>query len=282
MSTTQQSGTSTGQPKAVELSSAVVSSVTEHGIAPSGENFELSNFDSQKVAIALDDCAKALKKFYPQSDAAFKVVKLEQGVSIAIQGFSPYIVTGSGMVYRLSDYRHNTGEIPVTFDGSGTPLSKDGAPLEPCARIIMVGDGHVVCAPPGIGPVTAPSESESADTEEPHSVLETLSELAERALDSIGALFHIHPTDEIVAECSWSAKQWIFLQDVETGGASGPKAGSKRDVLVKLSITSEGELKFSEALEGDADEESFPWERFVETELVTEEWKFTELTKGAE
>jgi hypothetical protein len=49
-----------------------------------------------------------------------------------------------------------------------------------------------------------------------------------------------------------------------------------------LSITSEGELRFSEDLESRSDEESFPWERFAEGKLVTEQWEFDKLTKGAE
>jgi hypothetical protein len=262
------------------LQSATCNSSIEVGtgsVEIGSRNCELVNFDGSTVRVSLDRCAGAIAKFYDHREGSIEAVKVEQGILIRIPEASPYIVADSGMVYRCSTYRHVQGEIPCTFDSNRVLLDKEGDPLTPCARMIVVGNGHVVCAPPGIHKA-APKAPQS---HEPHSIGEVVADLAERAISRLAALIHAGHSNEIVAECSWSTKQWVFLRDVGTGGASGPKDESERDVVVKASVTTEGELSFSESLDNNDKKELFPWEQAATQVMVTEQWEFDELTGKA-
>jgi hypothetical protein len=152
-------------------------------------------------------------------------------------------VASSGLVY-LNDGPDRTSKFDAQahLAPTGDLFAENNRKISPRARVISVGDGAIVAAPPNVELVNRTPN-----------IFNTLFVKAKTAL--LGESSH----DPVAAKAIVTMSQpWIITSN---GPFGGPQDGGVNQVKVEFTIRSSGKLSISESLGGDhCLPPTFPWE----------------------
>jgi hypothetical protein len=167
------------------------------------------------------------------------------------------LITKDGFIFgfRGDGYaRHNHEKL--TLNDSGMPIAKDGSEMAPRARLIVVGEGTLLCAPPNI---------QLKESQPQTGIFKKLRDLYEKVFTPP------------VAECRVDMSGECYL-DYGGPGPGGYVTSGGYHESVKFSVNRSGGMSLSSDVKPDS--KVFLWEQELEAFFTASSKLYEKMTKG--